>query len=132
MALISSALRGLDVRLVVPEKSDSRLVDAAARSYFEDLLSAGIKIYVYPRMLHTKALLVDDETVILGSSNFDNRSFRLNFELCILFEDIGVAADLAKVLEEDIHKSKRVSKHEIPSFVNRLFEALARLLSPLL
>lgn len=132
MALVSTALRGVDVRLVVPEKSDSRLVNAAARSYFEGLLSAGIKIYTYPRMLHTKALLVDDETVILGSSNFDNRSFRLNFELCILFEDKGVAADLAKVLEEDILESKPVSKHETPSFMNRLFEALARLLSPLL
>ncbi len=132
MALVSSALRGLDVRLLVPEKSDSKLVDAAARSYFDDLLSAGIKIYYYPRMLHTKALLVDAETVILGSSNFDNRSFRLNFELCILLEDAGVAAELTKVLEDDIHKSKRVPKDRATSFMNRLLEAFARLLSPLL
>lgn len=132
MAIISSALRGLDVRLLVPEKSDSRLVDAAARSYFEDLLSAGVKIYSYPRMLHTKALLVDDETLILGSSNFDNRSFRLNFELCILVEDKDLAADLTKVLEVDMSKSRRIPRQLASSFMNRLSEAFARLLSPLL
>lgn len=132
MAMISCALRGLDVRLLVPEKSDSRLVDAAARSYFDDLLSAGVKIYCYPRMLHTKALLVDDETLILGSSNFDNRSFRLNFELCILLEDNALATNLAKVLEQDIGKSRRVPKRPVSSFMNRLTEAFARLLSPLL
>lgn len=132
MALISSALRGLDVKLIVPEQSDSRLVDAAARSYFEDLVTAGVKIYSYPRMLHTKALLVDDETVILGSSNFDNRSFRLNFELCILLEDSGLAANLETILLEDIHKSRQVPGQKNQSFVNRLLEAFARLLSPLL
>jgi len=132
MALISSALRGLDVRLLVPDKSDSRLVDAAARSYFDELLSAGVKIYCYPRMLHTKALLVDDETVILGSSNFDNRSFRLNFELCILLEDATLATDLAKVLEEDMQQSNPAAKLRASSFMNRFSEAFARLLSPLL
>jgi len=132
MALISAALRGLDVRLLVPEKSDSRLVDAAARSYFDDLLAAGVKIFCYPRMLHTKALLVDEETLILGSSNFDNRSFRLNFELCILLEDRALAADLSEVFDEDMQKSRRVEKLMASSFMNRLSEAFARLLSPLL
>src|SRR5690606_32940971 len=80
MALTSAALAGLDVRLLVPRMSDSRLVTLAARSYFGPLLVAGVKIYEYgPRMLHTKALLVDDSTVLVGSANFDHRSFRLNF-----------------------------------------------------
>lgn len=132
MALISAALRGVDVRLIVPEKSDSRLVDAAARSYFDELLAAGAQIYCYPRMLHTKALLVDDETLILGSSNFDNRSFKLNFELCILLENLDLALALSQVLLDDMQKSRPVSKVRIQSFLNRLAEASARLLSPVL
>ncbi|MEO6173444.1 MAG: cardiolipin synthase, partial [Arenimonas sp.] len=132
MALVSAALRGLDVRLIVPAKSDSRLVDAAARSYFEDLQAAGIIIYYYPKMLHTKALLIDAETSILGSSNFDNRSFRLNFELCILLEDSKLALALNEILLEDMHKSKKMPKHRELSFLNRLSESFARLLSPLL
>ncbi len=132
MALISAALRGLDVRLIVPVRSDSRLVDAAARSYFDELLAAGIHIYYYPRMLHTKALLVDEETLILGSANFDNRSFRLNFELCILLEDSQLASALSKVLQDDMNKSKKVPKLRVQAFSSRLFEAFARLLSPLL
>src|SRR5690606_20162891 len=72
MALTSAALAGLDVRLVVPRNSDSKLVTLAARSYFGPLLVAGVKIYEYgPRMLHSKSLLVDDELVVIGSANFD-------------------------------------------------------------
>jgi cardiolipin synthase len=81
MALTSAALGGLDVRLLVPKMSDSRLVTWCVRSYFDDLLAAGVKVYEYgPRMLHTKALLVDDQLAIIGTANFDHRSFRLNFE----------------------------------------------------
>ena len=132
MAIISAALRGLDVRLLVPTNSDSRLVDAAARSYFDELLAVGVKIYCYPKMLHTKALLVDDETLILGSSNFDNRSFRLNFELCILLENRALGLALGQLLETDMHKSKRAPKIRKLSRLNQLAEAFARLLSPLL
>jgi cardiolipin synthase A/B len=132
MALVSAALRGLDVRLIVPAKSDSRLVDAAARSYFDELLAAGVRIYCYPRMLHTKALLVDDETVILGSSNFDNRSFRLNFELCILLENLDLSLALSKVILEDMQISSLTPQTRFVSPLNRLAEASARLLSPML
>ena len=132
MAIVSAALRGLDVRLIVPAKSDSRLVDAAARSYFEEMLTAGVKIHSCPYMLHTKALLVDDETVILGSANFDNRSFRLNFELCILLEDADLAQALNQVLQEDIEKSRIIKKIHPQNLLRRLAEASARLLSPML
>jgi cardiolipin synthase len=132
MALMSAALRGVDVRLILPEKSDSRLVDAAARSYFEELLASGVQIFAYPGMLHTKALLVDDETLILGSSNFDNRSFRLNFELCILLENLDLALALSQVLLDDMQKSVVISKLRHPNLLNRLAEAFARLLSPVL
>lgn len=132
MALTSAALRGLDVRLLVPAHSDSRLVSAAARSYFGELIAAGVAVYEYPRMLHTKALLVDDSTCLLGSANFDNRSFRLNFELCVLFEDASVATALEAQLSKDLAQAARVPVHRPLNLARRLAEAIARLLSPLL
>ena len=132
MALTSAALRGLDVRLLVPVQSDSRLVSAAARSYFEELMAAGVRVFEYPRMLHTKALLVDSDTCVLGSSNFDNRSFRLNFELCVLFEDSGVATALEAILAADLANAREVTGPRQLRFWPRLGEASARLLSPLL
>jgi cardiolipin synthase A/B len=132
MALTSAALRGLDVRLLVPKRSDSRLVTAAAGSYFDELLAAGVRIYEYPRMLHSKALLIDQETVILGSSNFDNRSFRLNFELCVLFENPEVADSLETIMSKDFSDADLVQSPRALSFASRLAEAGARLLSPLL
>src|SRR3546814_3954722 len=80
----------------------SRRVTLARRSYFDDLLAAGVKVYQYgPRLLHTKALLVDDEFALIGSANFDNRSFRLNFELSMLFHDGTIAAELAALRSEE-------------------------------
>ncbi|MBD7987418.1 cardiolipin synthase [Luteimonas sp. Sa2BVA3] len=134
MALTSAAAAGLDVRLLVPRESDSKLVTLAARSYFGALLLAGVKIYEYgPRMLHSKSLLVDDELVLVGSANFDHRSFRLNFEVSVLFDDPGIAATLATLLEGELANAPRVQRgRHRPLLRARLPEALARLLSPLL
>jgi cardiolipin synthase A/B len=134
MALTSAALAGLDVRLLVPRMSDSRLVSLAARSYFGQLLVAGVKIYEYgPRMLHTKSLLVDDNLSIIGSANFDHRSFRLNFEVSMLFDDAGIASQLERVIETDLASAPRVRQgRNRPLLSARLPEALARLSSPLL
>ena len=82
MALTSAALRGVDVRLLVPRRSDSLVVSAAARSYYDELIAAGVKVWEYKaRMLHSKTLVVDDNCAMVGTANFDNRSFRLNFEV---------------------------------------------------
>ena len=134
MALTSAAFGGVDVRLLVPKLSDSRLVTYAARSYFDALLEAGVKVYEYgPRMLHTKAMLVDDDLTMIGSANFDHRSFRLNFEICLMFRDAGVAADLAKLIEGEFAHAPRVrGDRDRPLLRARLPEAFARLLSPLL
>ena len=134
MALTSAALGGLDVRVLVPRVSDSRLVTWAARSYFDELMAAGVRVYEYgPRMLHTKALLVDDELAIFGSANFDSRSFRLNFEVSVLFRDAGIAAGLAQLFENELARAPRVRQDRpTPLWTVRLPEALARLLSPLL
>jgi cardiolipin synthase len=134
MALTSAALAGIDVRLLVPRMSDSRLVTLAARSYFGQLLVAGVKIYEYgPRLLHSKTLLVDDALTIIGSANFDHRSFRLNFEVSMLFDDAGIAAQLAQLIEGELARAPRVHQGRQRSLLGaRLPEALARLMSPLL
>jgi cardiolipin synthase A/B len=134
MALTSAALGGLDVRLVVPKMSDSAFVTHAARSYFDELLAAGIKIHEYgPRMLHTKALLVDDDLSIVGSANFDHRSFRLNFDISVMFQDEKVAADLEALILQELELAPEVTPLlDRPFFTRRLPEAVARLFSPLL
>jgi len=120
--------------LIVPKLSDSRLVTYAARSYFDELLAAGVKVYEYgPRLLHSKALLCDDDLAIIGSANFDHRSFRLNFEISVLFRDRVIAATLAQLMEGEVAASEPV--HDLrhrPFWRSRLPEALARLMSPLL
>lgn len=134
MALTSAALGGVDVRLLVPKRSDSLLVTLAARSYYDDLLAAGVKVYEYgPRMLHTKALLIDDDTALIGSANFDHRSFRLNFEVTMLFADADVAERLGRLIEGEFASAPRVRDDRArPVLRSRLPEALARLMSPLL
>lgn len=134
MALSSAALRGLDVRVIVPARSDSRIVSAAARSYYDELIAAGVKVFEYgPRMLHSKALLVDDDTCLLGSANFDHRSFRLNFELCLLLHDAGLAGRLeTEVLADLGHCAEIRSDRPKAPFFRRLGDACARLFSPLL
>ena len=134
MALTSAAYAGIDVRLMVPKKSDSLFVTYAARSYFDELLDAGVKIHEYgPRMLHSKAILCDDETVMIGSANFDQRSFRLNFEAMVLIQDHDVGREMADLYRHEMQSAPLVKRErEHPFFTARLPEAFARLLSPVL
>ena len=133
MALTSAAKAGLDVRLLVPKMSDSRLVTYAARSYFSELLDAGVRIYEYgPRMLHTKALVCDEDIALVGSANFDHRSFRLNFEVQVLFRDTRLAGELAELIQGEFAHAPRVVREGHRPVWDRLPEAYARLVSPLL
>ncbi len=132
MALSSAALRGLEVLLIVPKRSDSLLVTLAARSYFDALSSAGVRIFEYPNMLHTKALLIDDDTVIVGSSNFDNRSFKLNFELSLLIEHPQVSENVAGIVLAYVKQSVAFNAKQKLPLISRLAQAFARLFSPLL
>jgi cardiolipin synthase len=84
-------------------------------------------------MLHSKALLVDESLAIIGSANFDHRSFSLNFEVSMLFDDPVIAAELARVIEGEFGRAPRVREDRArPLWTVRLPEALARLLAPLL
>lgn len=133
MSLTSAAMRGVDVRVLVPRRSDSRIVTAAARSYFDELIEAGVKVWEYPdRMLHSKTLLVDSECSFVGTANFDNRSFRLNYEVCALVYGPELAEDLARQFEKDLSSATMVQKSRNTSIFQRLFEACCRLFSPIL
>jgi len=134
-AMVTAALRGACVRLLVPKQGDSRLVTAAARSYYDELARAGVAIYEYgPPMLHAKTLVVDRDIAVIGSANMDNRSFRLNFEIMAAVYDEATASRLAALFEEDLHKARKYSlrvARKAP-LRHRLIESTARLLSPLL
>ncbi|MCB9733772.1 MAG: cardiolipin synthase [Deltaproteobacteria bacterium] len=134
-ALTTAALCGLDTRLLVPARSDSRLVDWAARSYYGELLDAGVRIFVYERgFLHAKTLIVDDWLGSIGSANMDMRSFHLNYELNAFVYGRPVTEELAQHFLSDLEGA-----HELPrtwsqtlTYPQRLLHATAGLMSPLL
>ena len=133
MALTSAALRGVDVRLLVPRRSDSAVVSAAARSYYDELIAAGVRIWEYKaRMLHSKTLVVDDQCAMVGTANFDNRSFRLNFEVMAVVYGPELASQLDAQFETDLRSAVAVRPRRQQSFPRRLGDAAARLFSPLL
>lgn len=132
-ALTSAALRGVDVRLLVPRLSDSRLVTAAARSYFDELMRAGVRIWEYTsRMLHSKTMVIDEGFAMVGTANFDARSFRLNFEVCAAIYSLDMNREMARQFETDLSASEPVHQERKLRFFDKLFEASARLLSPIL
>jgi cardiolipin synthase len=94
-ALCASARRGVAVTIIFPERNDSWIVGAASRSYYADLLAAGVRIFEYRGgLLHSKTVTLDDEIALIGSANMDRRSFDLNFENNILFHDPALTAEL--------------------------------------
>ncbi len=134
-ALTIAALSGIKVKLLVPGKSDSLLVNAAARSYYNDLLSAGIEIYRYQKgFMHAKTMVADRKIAIVGTANMDFRSFDLNFEVNAIVYDTGIANELSAVFYEDLKEALKISPELWASrpLYKRLLEKAARLLSPLL
>ena len=135
VALRSAAHRGVDVRLLVPERGDSRFVAAAARSYFENLLLSGVRIWEYgPAILHAKTMVVDRELAVVGSGNLDIRSFRLNFEIAAAIYGTAAADHLAAIFERDLTSARPVSAARLAArpLGPRLFDAGARLFAGLL
>lgn len=134
-ALTTAALRGAQVKLLVPKKGNSRLVSAASRSYFEDLVRVGVRVFEYgPAMLHAKTLVVDDEIAVVGTANMDNRSFRLNFEVMAALYDRSAAALLAERFDENLRHAAEYSMRRAKRtpWLERISQATARLLSPIL
>ncbi len=133
-ALQICAARGIDVRLLVSRKSDHPYIVIVGRSYYEDLLSWGIRVFEYEKGLnHTKAILIDEEWLMVGSANSDNRSMRLNFELNLLAHAPEQARELDAMMREDFAASREVTKHDLAAktFAVRLGEAALRPFAPL-
>lgn len=133
-ALAHAAMRGVDVRLLVPDQIDHTMPWLAAFAYFDRVRDAGVKIYRYrDGFMHQKVLVADDTLAMIGTTNLDNRSFLLNFEQMALFFDADMAADTAAMLERDFDRSvlldRSLSQQKLKI---RLGAPLARLFSPLL
>ncbi|MBR5171611.1 MAG: cardiolipin synthase [Muribaculaceae bacterium] len=134
-ALQSAALSGVDVRLMIPKKTDSVMLRLATDSYIKECLLSGMKIYFYDaRMMHAKVVIVDDEFVTTGSTNFDFRSFEHNFEFNALIYSKSYNAKMKDIFEADLQKSSRVSlgKWKQRPLTQKALESVIRLMSPIL
>jgi cardiolipin synthase A/B len=134
-SLINAAYRGVDVVLVVPMVSDSVLVAAAGRSHYEELLDAGVNILLHSKgLLHAKTVTVDQTQSVIGSANFDMRSFWLNFEATLFIEDEGFCDTLRLVQREYIAVAQPVDAHAWRNRprLRRFLDNCAQLLGPLL
>lgn len=132
-ALRIAAQSGLDVKLLVPGKCDSKLVNAASKAHYKDLLIAGVEIYVYNKgFIHAKTLVTDGVLCMVGTANMDHRSFELNFEVNVIIYEASFAEKLRKVFFEDLKYAEKLNAEEWfkRSLLTQLPEKLARLLSP--
>jgi cardiolipin synthase len=133
-ALQLAGLRGVDVRILIPEKPDHLMVYLAAFSYFDDARRTGVEFYRYTDgFLHQKTMLIDDVAATVGTANFDNRSFRLNFEITGVVGDPEFVSQVERMFQDDFVRSRQVPPGEYSekSFWFRLAVRLARLTAPL-
>ena len=134
-ALQLCAARGVEVRLLVSAKSDHPLMVEVGRSYYEELLRFGVRIFEYSRgIIHAKTILLDDGWLMVGSANSDNRSMRLNFELNVLVQAPAAARELESMLGEDFTGSREITLLDFTHrpLRRRLLEAALRPFAPLL
>jgi cardiolipin synthase len=134
-ALYAAAMRGVDVRVLIPEKADHRLVWLASIAHAYRMITHGIAVYRYPSgFLHEKVILVDDRIAGVGTVNFDNRSFRINFEITMWFTHERMLKDIEAMLVTDFGRAKKVTlkSTESRSILRRFVGEAARLFSPIL
>ena len=134
-ALQLAAFRGVDVRILMPRTSDNLLFTLVPYAYLPDLERAGVNVFLYePCFMHQKVMLVDDDYAAVGTANFDNRSFRLNFEVTCLVSDAGFCKEVESMLLADFEKSTQLTENDLSgkSLWFRLRTQLTRLLSPVL
>jgi cardiolipin synthase A/B len=132
-ALQLAALRGVDVRVLIPHKSDNKLVQLSIWSYVAELEAVGVRMFQHRQgFMHQKVMLVDDHFATIGTANFDNRSFRLNFEITVAVVDEEFAARVRQMLEDDFAGSKLITTAELASrgWWFRLSSRIARLMAP--
>ncbi len=134
-ALFASTGRGVDTTIVFPARNDSWVVAAASRSYYAELLEAGVKIFEYPDgLLHAKSITLDGEVTLIGSANMDRRSFELNYENNILFYDPQLTAAMRERQQCYIAASQRVNVDNVAAWSRRrrLWNNVIAMLGPVL
>ncbi len=134
-SLSLAARMKLDVRLILPEKSNHPLVDLAGRSYIGELIRAGVRLYFYqPGMLHAKLFAIDQRLAVVGSANMDIRSFQLNFEIASFLYDVEGVEGVTAIIQAMIEESRIVTVDEIrgKSRLRAFSEDICRVFSPLL
>ncbi|NCA79672.1 MAG: cardiolipin synthase [Sphingobacteriia bacterium] len=135
MALETAALCGIDVRLMLPEKSDTKLVAQASHSYLEHLMEAGVRVFFYQHnFLHSKAIVVDDMISTIGTANMDIRSYEQNFELNVFLYDQRTATQLTRLFKKDLRMCREIhlNSWKKRKKSKKMVESLARLFSPIL
>jgi cardiolipin synthase len=133
-ALQAAAIRGVDVRILLPERPDHLLVWLSAFSYFEQAIPFGVKLFWYSRgFLHEKVMLIDERLAAVGTANLDNRSFRLNFEITGFSTDSGFVREVRDMLVRDFEDSREALVEDFTrkSFIFRAACRAARLLAPI-
>lgn len=134
-ACVLAALRGVDVRILIPGIADKPFIKLAAMSYVEEMARAGVRIFEFQEgFLHQKVMLIDDEVSSIGTANFDNRSLRLNFELTVITVDAAFAREVEDMLEADLARSTPLLGADVAarSFAFRASSRFARLFAPVL
>lgn len=132
LGLLTAARRGVQVTLLIPgDNQDSIIVRYASRTYYRELLEAGVRIYEYqPTLMHTKLAIVDDTWALVGSPNFDSRSFELNYEIALAVYDRPFVQELTVSYAEDLQHARPITLEEVDSWspVDRTLNYLALLL----
>lgn len=132
-ALIIASLSGIDIKLLVPKDGDSKVVNIATQSFFDDLLKAGVKIYLYEKgFVHAKSFVVDGKLASVGTANLDMRSFDLNFEVSALIYDKQIAKEVRDSFYRDLNDSIQVhpERWKNRGKINQISEKIVRLISP--
>ena len=134
-AMIATARRGVAVTVVLPARNDEFFLGAVARSYYEEMLLAGIDIYEFPLgLLHSKTLVVDEKLSLFGSANMDRRSLELNYENNILVIDVALAKALRERQDEYISASTSITLTDVQNYslLKKLLYNVCAILSPIL
>jgi cardiolipin synthase len=134
-ALLAAGRRGVDARLILPRRNDSRFVAAASRSYYRDLLAAGLQIHEYEGgLLHAKTMVIDRRVGLIGSANLDRRSFELNFENNVLFEDESFARQVRERQQQYLDQARCIdlARLEKRSPLYRVWGNTVAMMAPLL
>lgn len=134
-AIKVAALSGIDVRIMIPSRSDSKIIYWASRSYIGELIDANVKVYLYRKGFnHSKLIMIDGVFASVGTANMDMRSFEDNFEVSAIIYDRRITEELEEQFLEDLSRCRLVTREywETRPVLHNIYEAVARLFSPLL